>query len=426
MKNLVMEKIQEAKLKLDYTVKDENKRVKIVEDILADIQDYLDVYLYGAISEKVYRESERFTKDYFDEKKEVRLENRAFVNRFLEHLANYICYAKDEEIEKRKQRKFEERDVLNKSLITKSSGDSLRHDGSAQAKIDKDIYLRPNNDQSFTGNYKKKKKQVITSKDVKKSKILQEYQEFRKKLINIKRNKHLSSKELYDINKALGGLRDDMIWIKDFMGTIYFKSPMMDNGGSKSSLFVKDTWDYLEKNYSDDELKCDFFDPSHYDTIFKVLPFRNLSDNLRSIYKRFEMLETYLDLSNDKHEMLEILKEGKSVKYEKLFYKSTVRRDLIKNNKEAVYDISSLKRKLGWTYGKTKMMYDRLCLDCYNAFIEMYEEEFYYMYISKGKYKKCSKCGEIKLVQRFAKDGSRKDGYDPRCKKCKQNMDKNA
>jgi len=173
-------------------------------------------------------------------------------------------------------------------------------------------------------------------------------------------------------------------------------------------------------------LKCDFFDPSHYDTILKVLPFNNLSDNLRGIYKRFEMLETYLDLSDDKHKMLKVLIEGKSVKYDKLFYKSSVRRDLIKNNKEAVYDLKSLKNKLGWTYKKTQEMYYRLQKDCYDAFVEMYEEEFYYMYICKGKYKKCSKCGEIKLVQRFAKDSSRKDGYDPRCKKCKQNMDKNA
>jgi hypothetical protein len=418
MKNLVMEKIQQAKLRLDYNVKDENKRVKIVEDILEDIQDYLDVYLYGAISERVYREAEQFTKDYFDEKKEVRLENRAFVNRFLEHLANYICYAKDEELEKRKQRKFEERDVINNNLIA-GGGDGLRADSESQAKNDMKIYFEQNNEQSFTGNYKKKKKQVISSKDVKKSEILQQYQQFRKNILNIKRNKHLESKELYEINKALGGLRDDMIWIKDMEnGTIYFKSPLMDSGSSKSSLFVKDTWDYMEKNYSDDELKCDFFDPDHYDTILKVLPFNNLSDNLRGIYKRFEMLETYLNLSDDKHKMLEVLKEGKSIKYDKLFYKSSVRRDLIKNNKEAVYDLKSLKNKLGWTYKKTQEMYYRLQKDCYDAFIEMYEEEFYYMYICKGKYKQCSKCGEIKLVQRFGIDSRNNDGYKSICRKC--------
>jgi hypothetical protein len=416
-----MEKIQEAKLRLDYNVKDENKRVKIVEDILADIQDYLDVYLYGAISERVYRKAEQFTKDYFDEKKEVRLENRAFVNRFLEHLANYICYAKDEEIEKRKQRKFEERDVINNNLIA-GGGDGLRADSESQAKNDMKIYFEQNNEQSFTGNYKKKKKQVISSKDVKKSEILQQYQQFRKKLLSIKRNKHLESAELYEINKALGGLRDDMIWIKDMEnGTIYFKSPLMDNGSSKSSLFVKDTWDYMEKNYSDDELKCDFFDPDHYNTILKVLPFNNLSDNLRGIYKRFEMLETYLDLSDDKHKMLEVLKEGKSVKYDKLFYKSDNRRELVKNNKEAIYDLKSLKNKLGWTYKKTEKTFYKLQEDCYNAFIEMYEEEFYYMYIAKGKYKQCSRCGEIKLVQRFDKDAKGKDGYRNICKKCRKN-----
>jgi hypothetical protein len=284
------------------------------------------------------------------------------------------------------------------------------------------IYFEQNNEQSFTGNYKKKKKQVISSKDVKKSEILQQYQQFRKKLLSIKRNKHLESAELYEINKALGGLRDDMIWIKDMEnGTIYFKSPLMDNGSSKSSLFVKDTWDYMEKNYSDDELKCDFFDPDHYNTILKVLPFNNLSDNLRGIYKRFEMLETYLDLSDDKHKMLEVLKEGKSVKYDKLFYKSDNRRELVKNNKEAIYDLKSLKNKLGWTYKKTEKTFYKLQEDCYNAFIEMYEEEFYYMYIAKGKYKQCSRCGEIKLVQRFDKDAKGKDGYRNICKKCRKN-----
>ena len=421
MKNLVKDKIQEAKLRLDYGIKDENKRLEIVNEILDDIQDYLDVYLYGAISERVYAEAEKFTKDYFDEGKDVRLENRAFVNRFLEQLSSYICYAKDETLEERKQRNFEERDVINEDLIA-GGGDGLRDDGLAQAKNDMNVFFAPNNEQSFTGNYKKKKKQIITSKDIKNSEILQDYQEFRKKLINIKRNNQLESKDLYELNKALGGLRDDMIFIKDMEnGTIYFKSPLLDSGDSKSSIFVHDTWDFHEKRYSDDELVCDFFDPNHYDTILKILPFRTLSDNLKTIYKRFEMLEVYLELSDDKKQMLDVLKEGKSVKYEKLFYKSTVRRDLIKNNKEAVYDLKSLKKKLGWTYDKTKKTFYKLQEDCYSAFIEMYEEEFYYMYMVKGKYKKCSKCGDIKLVQRFDLNKDSKDGYRNICKKCRKN-----
>lgn len=420
MRNIVQNKINEARDKLDMNIKTSEERKKLVAKILDDIQDYLNVYLYGDISEKIYNESEQFTKDYFDEKKEIRFENRAFVNNFLEQLSNYIVYAKDEGTEEKNQRNFEERKVINKSLIA-GGGDGLRPDGEAQAKKDKKVYFTEAGEPSFTGNYKTNKKQTITAKDVKNSSILQQYDEFRKILLNIKRNIHLNGKELYLLNKTLGGLRDDMIFIKDMEnGTIYFKDVLLDSGSSKSSYLLTDDWDYEHRKYLDQDLICDFFNKDHYDTILKALPFKDLSDNLNKIYKRFEMLETYLELSDDKTKILDILKEGKSVKFEKLFYKADNRRELIKNNKEAVYDLKSLKEKLGWTYVKTRDLYYKLCEDCYNAFIEMYEEEFYYMYIVKGEYKKCSKCGKVKLVQRFNQKKDNKDGFEGYCKKCKQ------
>jgi len=128
----VQNKINEARDKLDMNIKTSEERKKLVAKILDDIQDYLNVYLYGDISEKIYNESEQFTKDYFDEKKEIRFENRAFVNNFLEQLSNYIVYAKDEGTEEKNQRNFEERKVINKSLIA-GGGDGLRPDGEAQA-----------------------------------------------------------------------------------------------------------------------------------------------------------------------------------------------------------------------------------------------------------------------------------------------------
>ena len=42
-------------------------------------------------------------------------------------------------------------------------------------------------------------------------------------------------------------------------------------------------------------------------------------------------------------------------------------------------------------------------------------ENWYYLNILKGKYKKCSKCGEIKLISRFSKNGNRTQS---RCKSC--------
>ena len=43
-------------------------------------------------------------------------------------------------------------------------------------------------------------------------------------------------------------------------------------------------------------------------------------------------------------------------------------------------------------------------------------EEWYYLNIRKGTYKKCSKCGEVKLISQFSKNGNRLRGN---CKDCK-------
>ena len=45
-------------------------------------------------------------------------------------------------------------------------------------------------------------------------------------------------------------------------------------------------------------------------------------------------------------------------------------------------------------------------------------EEWYYLNICKGTYKKCSKCNEIKLTSQFDKNGSR--GYKSMCKQCRK------
>lgn len=54
--------------------------------------------------------------------------------------------------------------------------------------------------------------------------------------------------------------------------------------------------------------------------------------------------------------------------------------------------------------------------------IDTYEREYadkhYYLNVVKGQYKKCSKCGEVKLLQRFDKNGKR--GYMSMCKDCRK------
>ena len=52
--------------------------------------------------------------------------------------------------------------------------------------------------------------------------------------------------------------------------------------------------------------------------------------------------------------------------------------------------------------------------------VQAYEEkieDIYYLNIRKGKYKKCNVCGEVKLTNKFNKNG--KQGLMPMCKKCR-------
>ena len=47
--------------------------------------------------------------------------------------------------------------------------------------------------------------------------------------------------------------------------------------------------------------------------------------------------------------------------------------------------------------------------------------DHYYLEVKKGKYKKCSKCGQIKLIhpKYFSKNKTSKDGYYSICKSCR-------
>ena len=48
--------------------------------------------------------------------------------------------------------------------------------------------------------------------------------------------------------------------------------------------------------------------------------------------------------------------------------------------------------------------------------------DYYYLNVAKGKYKKCSRCGEIKLAHPkfFSINKASKDGYYSICKECRR------
>lgn len=55
-----------------------------------------------------------------------------------------------------------------------------------------------------------------------------------------------------------------------------------------------------------------------------------------------------------------------------------------------------------------------------DTYVDEYEENYYYMNVVKGKYKKCSHCGEIKLIKHFNKHSKKKGKiiYEGICSEC--------
>ena len=83
------------------------------------------------------------------------------------------------------------------------------------------------------------------------------------------------------------------------------------------------------------------------------------------------------------------------------------------------YNVSypKLAKELDITPNAVEKTLNRLCDKIVKSF---YEDiiDLHFLNESKGKYKKCSRCGEVKLVNQFDKKG--KQGLQSRCKKCRK------
>lgn len=83
-----------------------------------------------------------------------------------------------------------------------------------------------------------------------------------------------------------------------------------------------------------------------------------------------------------------------------------------------------LQNEFGTTYS-TEYISSLWCKKIPNMIASEAEDEFlswYYLNEKKGTYKKCSRCGEIKLLhgKYFSRNSTSKDGYYSICKKCRQ------
>lgn len=184
---------------------------------------------------------------------------------------------------------------------------------------------------------------------------------------------HTFNKRRRNLRKMCENIPSDAILTKDCMrGTIYFKSPLRDEGSPD--------WDMV-----------DMFDKSHIKALIGIKRGNDLQDDLSCVITDLNDLIKETNLTNRQMEVLELWREDKSQT-----------------------DIANI---LGINQSNVNSLMDKIANNIMKKYEEQYEE-WYFLNVRKGKYKTCSKCGEVKLLQRFDKKG--KQGHQSQCKDCRR------
>jgi len=156
-------------------------------------------------------------------------------------------------------------------------------------------------------------------------------------------------------------------------------------------------------------LNIDFMQSENWKYALKFLRFQNeIGEKVNRISRIFNECSKKCSFTDIEDRIIQIYLKKQSKKAEKEFI-------IIKN-----IDIS---KKLNIDQVEVSRFINSICKKLSKAYEEIFTE-YYYTYLAKGKYKKCSTCGFTKLIGEFHKNKNTKDGYQNICKECLKNSHK--
>ena len=242
-------------------------------------------------------------------------------------------------------------------------------------------------------NYKLDPKPTVTSKDKKRFTEINDYDNYKGNLMKLRDDRaareELASKldldygikvktssDVYKfVLKHLPLASDDMLNVKlQRERAIKWKSPLRDSGNEID-------WDYL-----------DMFDKDHVKALLAIPKDMEVASDL---YMTRDMLVENAGLTDTQMSILELWKKDRT--------------------------LQSIANALGMSHSNVKKHLDKIVNKVINQYEKEYEENHYYLNVVKGKYKKCTHCGEVKLISRFGNDSKGTYGKKSKCKECISN-----
>ena len=363
-------------LKFNYNLNTCEERIDFVNEVL-EMYKVDGVEFYNEYFDEVYDQDRKFGKIDIVIGKDKSQYTESNIASALEMIANYIL-AVDEKDKGINYKIYTSEELFNRACREYNVINSV-----AKANGGLDMNYGENISEAFPifqlpKNFKKVKDLKVEKKDLEKYPPMKDYTDFyeylkeeSKRLWN---TKGLSKEDMVrrsKIKKILPEIKKDIIEVKkQLQMPIIWKAPLKDNGSA----------DY-------DEL--DMFDKNVVKELLQVHKQVDLQDDLSCILVDLDNLINNVEFTKRQYEVLELWRNGLT--------------------------IENISKELHVKESTVSITLDRAI----DSIIKQYEkeyEEWYYLNIRKGTYKKCSKCGEVKLISQFSKNGNRLRGN---CKDCK-------